>query len=126
MTRVRTLVLATTIVLAAAVPLSAHHAWPVDRDRQVTVTGTVTAYNWVNPHVMIKLDVRTADGAIEKWDVGGPSPTRMTGNGWDRNTLKPGDVITGTGYRFRDGSNVLQLDRIVMADGREMLLYGRR
>jgi hypothetical protein len=120
------LILAAAGLLVAAGSLSAHHAWPVNRATQVTVSGTVTEYNWMNPHVMIKLDVRAADGSVEKWEVGGPSPTRMTGNGWDRNTLKPGDVITGTGYRFRDGSNVLQLEKIVMADGREMQLYGRR
>jgi hypothetical protein len=50
----------------------------------------------------------------------------MTANGWDRNTLKAGDVITGIGYRFADGSRIVQLDKIVMADGREMRLYGRR
>jgi hypothetical protein len=75
---------------------------------------------------MISLDVRTDDGAMEKWEVGGPSPNRMTPNGWSKDTLKPGDVITGTGWRFRDGSNVLQLEKIVMASGREMILYGPR
>ena len=112
-------------VLAAA-PLSAHHAWPVDRSKEVTVKGTVTAFNWSNPHVMIDLEVKTDAGKIEKWNIGGPSTERMTGNGWDRNTLKPGDVITGVGYRHSDGSNVVQLQKIILASGKEMLLYGRR
>ena len=107
-------------------PVSAHHAWPVDRGKEVTVKGTVTAYNWSDPHVMIALDVTTPDGKVEKWNVGGPSMNRMAGNGWDRNTLKPGDVITGVGYRFSDGSNVVQLQKITMANGKEMMLYGRR
>jgi hypothetical protein len=112
-------------LVAGAGPLFAHHAWPVDRTKEVTVKGTVTAYTWSDPHVMIALDVTTAEGKVEKWDVGGPSMNRMAGNGWDRSTLKPGDVITGTGYRFADGSNVVQLQKIVMANGKEMLLYGR-
>ena len=112
-------------VLAAA-PLSAHHAWPIDRSKEVTVKGTVTAFNWSNPHVMIDLEVKTDAGKIEKWNIGGPSTERMTGNGWDRNTLKPGDVITGVGYRHSDGSNVVQLQKIVLASGRDMLLYARR
>ena len=120
------LAVGTLVMLVAASPLFAHHAWPVNRATLVTVKGTVTTYTWGNPHVMIALDVAAADGSIEKWDVGGPSPNRMTGNGWDLNTLKPGDVITGTGYRFSDGSRVVQLEKIVMANGREMLLYGRR
>lgn len=126
MKRRHCLALGTLAMLVAASPSFAHHAWPVNRSTQVTVKGTVTAYTWANPHVMIGLDVAAADGTIEKWEVGGPSPNRMTGNGWDRSTLKAGDVITGTGFRFADGSRIVQLDRIVMADGREMLLYGRR
>jgi hypothetical protein len=104
--------------------LLAHHEWPVDRTRQVTVTGTVTAYTWADPHVMIALDVQ-ANGTIEKWKVGGSNTKNSAANGWDKNTLKPGDVITGTGFRFKDGSNVAQLQKIVMANGKEMYLYGR-
>jgi hypothetical protein len=118
--------LALAVGVIAAAPVSAHHAWPIDRSKEVTVKGTVTAFNWSNPHVMIDLEVKTDAGKIEKWNVGGPSTERMTGNGWDRNTLKPGDVITGIGYRHSDGSNVVQLQRIVLANGKEMLLYGRR
>ena len=120
------LALAIVNALAAGAPLSAHHAWPVDRSREVTVKGTVTAFNWSNPHVMIDLEVKTESGKVEKWSVGGPSPDRMSRNGWDRNTLKPGDVVTGIGYRYTDGSNVVQLQRILTASGKEMLLYGRR
>ena len=98
----------------------------LDAGEKITVKGTVTGFNWVNPHVMIDLEVKNDNGKVEKWSVGGPSVERMTGNGWDKNTLKPGDVITGYGYRFSDGQNVVQLQRIVMANGKEMLLYGRR
>ena len=87
--------------------------------------GTVTGYNWTNPHVMMGLEVRDASGKIQKWNVGGPSTTRMAGNGWDRNTLKMGDVITAIGYRFSDGQNILRLQKVVMANGKEMFLYGR-
>ena len=124
MTRRLILVFATVSIMAG--PVLAHHAWPVDNTRAVTVTGTVTGYEWANPHVMIGLEVKGQDGTIEKWSVGGPSTTRMEGNGWDKNTLKPGDVITATGYRFKDGQRVLRLDKIVMAGGKEMFLYGRR
>ena len=112
-------------IVAAAAPLLAHHSWPVDTGREVTVKGTVTGYNWTNPHVMIGLNVETANGKMEKWDVGGPSTTRMSGNGWNSSTLKPGDVITAMGYRFADGQNILRLQKIVMSNGKEMFLYGR-
>jgi hypothetical protein len=85
----------------------------------------VTEYSWGSPHVMIGLDVADENGKIEKWSVGGPSPTRMAGNGWDKNSLKMGDVITGSGYRFVDGQRILRLQKIVMPDGKVMMLYGR-
>ena len=124
MTRLQILALGTIGILVAAAPLSAHHAWPVDRSKEVTVTGTVIGYDWANPHVMIGLEVRTNDGKVEKWNVGGPSTSRMANNGWDRTTLKPGVVITAVGYRFADGQPILRLERVVMPGGKEMLLYG--
>jgi hypothetical protein len=73
---------------------------------------------------MIDLEVKNESGKLEKWSVGGPSTERMQGNGWDKGTLKRGDVITAYGYRYTDGQNVVQLQKIVMANGKEMLLYG--
>ena len=125
MTRRLMLALGTIATLAAS-PVLAHHSWPVNTSREVTLKGTVTGYDWGNPHVMIGLDVMAQNGAVEKWSVGGPSTTRMEGNGWDKNTLKPGDVITATGYQFSDGQKILRLEKIVMASGKEMFLYGRR
>ena len=112
-------------ILVTASPLSAHHSWPVNCSVPVTVTGTVTGYTWANPHLMIGLDVKGDDGTVEQWRVGGPSLNRMAGNRWDRTTLKVGDVITGTGNRFLDGSNVLKLAKVMMSDGKEMVLYAR-
>ena len=124
--RVRLPILAVlALVVAMASPLLAHHSWPVDFAREVTVKGTVTDYSWGNPHVMIGLEVRTENGAIEKWSVGGPSTSRMEANGWHKDSLKLGDVITGSGYRFSDGQKILRLQKIVMPGGAVMLLYGK-
>jgi hypothetical protein len=75
--------------------------------------------------VVITLEVRSDDGKMEKWLVGGPAINRMEANGWTRTSVKPGDVITGTGYQFADGQKIIRLERIVFADGKEMRLYGR-
>ena len=91
----------------------------------VTVKGTVKEFAWGNPHPMITLEVRTDDGKIETWLVGGPAINRMEANGWTKTTVKPGDVITGTGYQFADGQKIIRLERVVLADGKEMRLYGR-
>ena len=125
MTRRQVLALGVVGILLTAGPVFAHHSWPVDMSREVTVKGTVMGYTWANPHVMMGLEVRDVSGKVEKWDVGGPSTTRMAGNGWDKTTLKMGDVITASGYRFTDGSNILRLQKVVMPGGKEMFLYGR-
>ena len=106
-------------------PLAAHHSWPVNRSRLVTVKGTVMEFEWANPHPMITLEVRSDEGNVEKWLIGGPALNRMEANGWTKATVKPGDVITGTGYQFSDGQKIIRLERIVFADGKEMRLYGR-
>ena len=112
-------------LLSAAVPLSAHHQWPVSRARLVTVKGTVTDFVWSNPHPMITVEVRADGGQTEKWLIGGPALNRMEANGWTRTTVKPGDVITGTGYQFADGQKIIRLERVVLADGREIRVYDR-
>jgi hypothetical protein len=111
-------------LVSAPVRLPAHHSWPVSRAQLVTVKGTVTDFAWGNPHPMITLEVRGDDGKVEKWLVGGPAVTRMEANGWTRTTVKPGDVITGIGYQFSDGQKIIRLERVVLADGKEMRLYG--
>jgi len=112
------------LALVAARPLSAHHSWPVNTSRLVTVKGTVVEFAWENPHPMITLEVRT-DGKPETWMVGGPAISRMQANGWTKTTVKPGDVITGIGYQFSNGQKIVRLERVVLADGRELRVYGR-
>ena len=112
-------------LVSAVMPLSAHHSWPISRDRLVTVKGTVTEFKWANPHPMMTLEVQANDGRTETWQIGGPAINRMEANGWTRTTVKPGDVITGVGYQFADGQKVLRLERVVLADGKELRLYGR-
>ena len=113
------------LALVSTVPLSAHHSWPVSYSQLVTVRGTVKEFAWENPHPMITLEVRTDDGKTEKWLVGGPAINRMEANGWNKTTVKPGDVLTGIGYQFADGQKIIRLERVVMPDGKEMRLYGR-
>ena len=123
----KTLLVRVLVILAlafSAVPLSAHHSWPVSREKLVTVKGTVMQFEWSNPHPMITLEVRGDDGKVDKWLVGGPAINRMEANGWTKSTVKVGDVITGTGYQFSDGQKIIRLERIVLSDGKEMRLYG--
>jgi hypothetical protein len=88
------------LLAAVVISLSAHHDWPVNMFQLVIVNGTVTKVAWVNPHPMISLEVRTTDGKTEEWLIGDPAINRMEANGWTSVTVKPGNVITGTGYQF--------------------------
>ena len=112
-------------LVSAVVPLSAHHSWPVNNNRLVTVKGTVIEFMWANPHPMMTVEVQTPDGRTEKWQMGGPAITRMEANGWTKTTVKTGDVITGVGYQFADGQKIVRLEHVVLADGKELRLYGR-
>jgi hypothetical protein len=112
-------------LVSAEGPLAAHHSWPVNTSRLVTVKGTVTELAWENPHPMITLEVRADDGRLEKWLVGGPAINRMEANGWTKTTVKPGDVITAIGYQFSNGEKIVRLERVVLADRRELRVYAR-
>jgi hypothetical protein len=114
-------------LMTVSLPAFAHHAWHgYDMANLTTVKGTVTQFDWGNPHVWINLEVTGDKGNIEKWAAGGPSPSRMAGTGWDKETLKPGDQITAVGHRIADGTYSLRLVKVVLADGRELICYGGR
>jgi hypothetical protein len=114
-------------LLTVAGPVFAHHAWHGYDSRDLTtVKGTVTLFDWGNPHVWISFDVRNDKGNVEKWSAGGPSPNRMANTGWEKDTLKPGDQITAIGNRNNDGSYQMRLAKVVLQDGRELLCYGKR
>jgi hypothetical protein len=109
-------------LIAAALPLSAHHSWPVKTDHLVTVKGTVIEFEWANPHPMITLEVQ-ADTGLERWRIGGPAINRMEANGWTKTTVKPGDVITGIGYQYANGEKIVKLERVILPDGKELRVY---
>jgi hypothetical protein len=122
--RNRLLVIPLTAVLLL-LPLAgstyAHHATAsFDMTNSSTVKGAVTGFEWTNPHAYIYLDVKDAKGAIEKWSVEMGTIGMLGRAGWRRDTVKPGDEITVTGNRARDGKPFLRLIKLVFADGREL------
>src|ERR1700730_14469393 len=109
-------------ILFVSTPILAQHAEVnYDTEKVVSVKGTVTDFQFINPHVQIVLDVKNDKGEIEKWNCEARSPIMLVRvGGWDKNTLKPGDVITASGFRARNGSPILRLQKIVLADGKVM------
>jgi hypothetical protein len=114
-------------LLAASGPAFAHHSWRgFDAANLTTVKGTVTLFDWANPHVWIYFEVKDENGGIQKWSAGGPSPSRMANTGWNKDTLKPGDQIAVTGIRNNNGAYEMRLTKVTLADGRELICYGQR
>jgi Family of unknown function (DUF6152) len=97
-----TCAIATTAVLMAAVA-SAHHSDAMFDDKQtVTIEGTVTKFEWSNPHVYIYLKQRTGDGQVIEWELEASPPSMLRRVGWSRDTLQVGDAITASGHPARD------------------------
>src|SRR6266567_7152033 len=114
-------VTAVLLLLSLAGSSYAHHATAsFDMTRSTTVKGTVTGFDWTNPHAYIYLDVKNEKGAIEKWSAELGALAMLTRAGWRRDTLKPGDQITAIGNPAKDGKPVMHLDKIVFANGQEL------
>ena len=103
-------------------PILAHHGETnYDTDHLVSVKATVTNFLFINPHVQVFMDSKNDKGEVEHWTCEARSPAMLVRNGdWDKNTLKPGDVITAIGFQSRNGAKILRLKKIVLADGKEL------
>jgi uncharacterized protein DUF6152 len=109
-------------LLVVSFPVYAHHgASMFDMVRLITVKGTVTSFEWVNPHSMIYADVKDEKGNVQKWVIetrGGPNA--LTRAGWTKDTVKPGDEVTFTGHPAKNGTNNMRLAKVVLASGKEL------
>lgn len=109
-------------VFSATVLLLAHHSLAnIDREREITLQGTITEFKLVNPHPLLYFTVTDEAGKVEEWfGESGISPARWYNRGWKANALKPGDAITITGNPAKDSSlRLLRIIRIVDPSGRE-------
>jgi hypothetical protein len=110
------------LALAASASLQAHHGVAAyDVDASVTVRGVVEAFEWGNPHALIRL--RGADDARLVWTAETAGLVILSRAGWSKETLKPGDECTLIGHAARNGSPNMILRRAVLADGRELTNY---
>jgi hypothetical protein len=112
------------LLLTAAVPGLAHHAFSAEFDANapVELKGTVTKMEWINPHSWIHIDVVNAAGETEAWMVEGGAPNAILRRGFDASSLKPGTVILVEGYRARDGSNRANGRDITFEDGTKLFV----
>ncbi len=128
MTRFRTrLLIAIPVISTAlllAIPLLAHHgAAAFDVTKMVTVKGTVTDFQYVNPHVQVYFDAKNDKGETEGWQGELTAPNKLSRAGWTKRTLKPGDMITVTGNPATNGAHTLWIRKLIGPDGESLQLF---
>ncbi|MBV8846711.1 MAG: hypothetical protein JO307_28215 [Bryobacterales bacterium] len=109
-------------LIAAALPVLAHHSFAAEYDaaKPITLTGTVTKVEWMNPHARFYIDVKDDAGKVANWEFELGSPNGLMRAGWTRNSLKQGDTVTVSGSLAKDGSNLANARQVTLADGKRV------
>jgi hypothetical protein len=113
------LALAVGFLIASAPALAHHGASAYDSKKLTTLKGTVTDFQFMNPHSEIFFEVKNADGKVDKWSAEAASMVTMSRLGWSKTLFKPGDQITVVGNCARNGSHTMRLSKVVLANGKE-------
>lgn len=121
---ITTVLIGTTLLGAGSRIASAHHSFAAefDADQPVTLQGTITAMEWINPHTWMHVDVQNADGTITPWMIEGGTPNTLMRRGFTMETVKAGTEITIEGFRARNGANRANGRDLVLADGTRLFM----
>jgi hypothetical protein len=116
--RALTVIAASVALLVVSEMGLAHHGVAdIDVTKSVTIKGTVTDFQFVNPHVEIYVDVKDDKGNVTNWQVESVSPNGLSRRGWSAHSFKAGDQITVTGSPAKDGSHMLRLNEVIFPNG---------
>jgi hypothetical protein len=111
------------LVLSAIVasrPLLAHHSSSsYDMEHPVNMRGVVSNMEWTNPHVFIYLDVKDDSGNVEQWRIEGNSPNMLVRAGWKKEMIKTGDQLAVNGAPAKNGSKVMRLIGLTLANSQK-------
>ncbi len=117
---------ASVFLVLAAAPLWAHHAFAqeFDEKKPITLRGTVTKWELINPHSWIHIDVKGTDGKVINWMVEGGSPNNLFRLGFTKDSLPPGTEIVVDGYQAKDGANRAVGKDLTFPDGKRLFMGG--
>ena len=111
---------ATGLLLASSVAFAHHSTAEYDMSASTSIKGTVTKFEWSNPHAYIYMQSKDDKGTSVEWTAELASLGMLARVNWKRDTVKPGDEITIYGNRAKDGRTVMRLDKIMFASGQEL------
>ena len=118
--KVKAILLAGGLLFGAPSLLAHHGLARFDTTHVVTLKGTVTDFEYINPHAIIHADLKDDHGKVANWELECGSPAMLGRFGWNANSLKRGDQVTVFGFRAKDGSPYMSVGRIELASGKSL------
>jgi hypothetical protein len=110
------------LLLSSGLAALAHHSFDAefDRNKPITLKGTVTKVEFMNPHMWIYMDVKDDKGVTTAWQIEGGAPNALRRNGWNANSVQKGAMITVDGTMSKDGSKTVNARSVSTADGKRL------
>jgi hypothetical protein len=110
------------LLLSSSVAVLAHHSFDAefDRNKPITLKGTVSKVEFMNPHMWIYMDVKDEKGVVTAWQIEGGAPNALRRNGWSSNSVQKGAMITVEGTMSKDGSKTVNARTVATADGKRL------
>ena len=109
-------------LLVSATPVLAHHSFAAEFDdkKPVTIKGTVTKVDWMNPHIWMYVATKDESGKTVQWQCEGSPPNTLTRQGWTKQSLKEGDEVTIEGFMAKDATNTCNARSVVLPSGKRL------
>ena len=111
--------LGVALLMSPALVVAHHGAATFDTVGEITIKGTVTEWVWSNPHSILRLEVKSADGTVKTWSVASANIADLSKRGWSRRLFKPGDEVTVLIQPAKSGEPVGMIRNVTLADGQK-------